>query len=44
MIQDCMAGNIDMIITKSHQPVCQKHLGLPEIYPGTEGKEHPGFL
>ena len=44
MIQDCMAGNIDMIITKSHQPVCQKHLGLPEIYPGLKEKNIPVFF
>ena len=27
-----------------HQPLCKKHVGLPEIYPGTEGKEHSVFF
>lgn len=27
-----------------YQPVCQKYPGLSEVYSGTEGEEHPGFL
>ena len=27
-----------------HQPICQKHFGLPKIYKAAQGYEHPSFI
>ena len=40
LIEECMAGKIDMVITKSISRFGQKHLGLPEIYPTAKGQEY----
>ncbi len=33
MINEAMAGKIDMIVTKSISRFCKKYPGLPQVYP-----------
>ncbi len=44
MIEDCKAGKIDMILTKSIKPILPKHGRLPEIHQRVEGTQHSGVL